>query len=407
MSGTDPIYYNILLLQKIIESIPARVFWKDINLRYLGCNTRFARDAGFSHPDEVIGKDDYQMGWKEQAELYRADDMQVIKSGEATIDYEEPQTTPDGRTIWLRTSKVPLRDPADKIIGVLGIYDDITASKQAEEEIRRLASFPELNPAPVIELNTSREICFLNPAAQRTFPDLVNKGSDHSILRKAVQLLSTMEKSQDSRALDYEEEVGDKTYELHMSIVPEFKAIRMYVHDISMRKYQEEKVYRLATTDSLTGCLNRRAFLDGLQKEISRSRRYETPMSLIMFDIDYFKQVNDSHGHDVGDKVLTKLSELVRKNIRETDTLGRWGGEEFMIMAPQLELEDAVVLSEKLRSLVSEHEFGKAGNITISLGLTVLTDKDDIDKLSRRVDSALYRAKKGGRNRVEVLEGEG
>ena len=122
---------------KILEHAPVRIFWKDSELRYLGCNTAFARDAGLTDPEELIGKDDHQLPWRDQAERYRADDRMVMESGQSKIRYEEPQTTPDGRTIWLRTSKVPLRDASGKIIGVLGIYDDITQLKELEEQYRQ------------------------------------------------------------------------------------------------------------------------------------------------------------------------------------------------------------------------------------------------------------------------------
>jgi PAS domain S-box-containing protein len=119
-------------LTEILAQIPVRVFWKDTALRYLGCNALFAQDAGFASPDDIIGKDDFQMAWREQAELYRADDLRVITSGQPKLDYEEQQTTPDGQKIWLRTSKVPLRDGDGKVIGMLGIYEDITLRKRAE-----------------------------------------------------------------------------------------------------------------------------------------------------------------------------------------------------------------------------------------------------------------------------------
>jgi PAS domain S-box-containing protein len=110
------------------------VFWKDRESNFLGCNLAFARDAGLSSPDELVGRDDFQMGWREQAELYRADDRQVMETGEPRLGFEEPQTTPDGGRIWLRTSKVPLRDETGAVVGVLGTYEDITASKRAEEK---------------------------------------------------------------------------------------------------------------------------------------------------------------------------------------------------------------------------------------------------------------------------------
>ena len=125
------------LLRAIVDTAPIRVFWKDRDLRYLGCNPLFAHDAGKSGPGEVIGRDDYQMGWAEQANAYRADDRSVMESGIAKLSYEEPQTTPDGRTMRLRTSKVPLRNQDGETIGVLGIYDDITERKRVETELEQ------------------------------------------------------------------------------------------------------------------------------------------------------------------------------------------------------------------------------------------------------------------------------
>jgi two-component system, sensor histidine kinase and response regulator len=123
------------LLQSVIEHAPLRVFWKDRECRYLGCNSMFAVDAGLSSPDELIGKSDFELGWHEQAELYRADDLSVMASRLAKIDFEEPQTTPDGNTMWLSTSKVPLLAGDDEVIGVLGIYTDITERKNNSLEL--------------------------------------------------------------------------------------------------------------------------------------------------------------------------------------------------------------------------------------------------------------------------------
>ncbi|MBL8397489.1 MAG: PAS domain-containing protein [Candidatus Accumulibacter sp.] len=124
------------LLQQIIDTAPVRVFWKDRDSRYLGCNPAFARDAGKQSPSEMIGLDDYAMNWKAQADLYRADDRNVMDSGQPHLGYEEPQTTRDNKLIWLRTSKVPLHNPQGEVMGVLGMYEDITGQKREE---RRLA----------------------------------------------------------------------------------------------------------------------------------------------------------------------------------------------------------------------------------------------------------------------------
>jgi two-component system, sensor histidine kinase and response regulator len=120
------------LLQTVIDTTPIRVFWKDLKLQYLGCNPLFAKDAGKHDPAELIGKNDFQMGWADHADLYQNDDRKVIEAGQPRLGYEEPQTTPEGTLIWLRTSKVPLRNRNGEIVGVMGIYDDITERKQLE-----------------------------------------------------------------------------------------------------------------------------------------------------------------------------------------------------------------------------------------------------------------------------------
>jgi len=123
------------LLQTIVNTAPMRIFWKDRESRYLGCNLAFARDAGRSHPEELIGKDDYQFPWKEQAEKFRGDDEQVIDTGVAKLAYEEQLASPDGELLWIRTSKVPLRNDQQEIIGMLGIYEDITERKQLKAQL--------------------------------------------------------------------------------------------------------------------------------------------------------------------------------------------------------------------------------------------------------------------------------
>ena len=123
------------LLQRVINILPVRVLWKDKNLRFLGCNEIFAKDAGKNSPEEIIGKDDFQMNWKEQAESYQNDDRSVMMSGQSKLNFEELQTTPTGDKIWLKTSKVPLTDFQGNIIGVLGTYEDITERKRTEEAL--------------------------------------------------------------------------------------------------------------------------------------------------------------------------------------------------------------------------------------------------------------------------------
>jgi PAS domain S-box-containing protein len=132
------------LLLAVINTVPMRIFWKNRELRYLGCNAAFARDAGKSQPADVIDKDDFQLGWAEQAERYRADDRLVMDSGKARLFYDEPQTTPSGETIWLRTSKVPLKNAHHEIVGLLGTYEDITERKRTEDDLKKSEAFKNI-----------------------------------------------------------------------------------------------------------------------------------------------------------------------------------------------------------------------------------------------------------------------
>ena len=125
-----------MLLQRIIDLLPIRVFWKNKELRFQGCNEAFAKDAGEDSPEDLIGRDDFQMAWKAQADDYRADDQHVMSSGKGRFNFEEPQTTPRGDKIWLKTSKMPLTDREGNTIGILGVYEDITEQKRLVEAER-------------------------------------------------------------------------------------------------------------------------------------------------------------------------------------------------------------------------------------------------------------------------------
>ncbi|MCX6135142.1 MAG: PAS domain-containing protein [Ignavibacteriales bacterium] len=131
----EDLYHSRQMLQLVLDTIPQRVFWKDRNFSYLGCNKPFAKDADLTEPGEIVGKNDFELGWKEVAKLYRDDDDAVMTTGRPKLDFEEPQITPMGDQLWLRTTKVPLRDRDGTVIGILGTYEDITERKRTEDAL--------------------------------------------------------------------------------------------------------------------------------------------------------------------------------------------------------------------------------------------------------------------------------
>ncbi len=177
--------------------------------------------------------------------------------------------------------------------------------------------------------------------------------------------------------------------------------------DMTERKLAEQKLHELAITDSLTGVFNRRHFYYVAQTELERSHRYDRHMAIILLDIDHFKWINDTFGHLVGDQMLQALAQRCRSNLRVFDTIGRFGGEEFIILLPETCIKEAIVIAERLRHAVESIHIptpkGKA-SITISLGVACFEPGKPIslDQLVDAADKALYQAKENGRNRVAV-----
>ena len=177
-------------------------------------------------------------------------------------------------------------------------------------------------------------------------------------------------------------------------------------------KRSNELLRKLSITDPLTHLHNRRHLMEMVEKEFQRAARKGGYLSLVILDIDYFKKINDTYGHQEGDKVLASLADIVRKGLRSYDVAARYGGEEFVLLLPETPLYEAQTIAERLRTEVQDHIFNgslQGQVITISLGVATYPSSriESIDSLFRQADEALYRAKQNGRNRVEIMTGEG
>lgn len=189
----------------------------------------------------------------------------------------------------------------------------------------------------------------------------------------------------------------------HVTVSQDYNHKNELVGFIAFYENIDEKMRYMydAQTDRLTGLLNRAKIDDILKSEIKRATRNEFALSVILVDIDYFKEVNDKHGHQTGDLILSEFATLLSNNIRETDFIGRWGGEEFLIICPHTDSDGTFALAENLRKRVESTSFSVIGNKTSSFGIAQLYKSDTIEDIFKNVDFALYHAKKMGRNQVQ------
>lgn len=412
------------LLKTIIDTAPMRIFWKDKESHYLGCNPAFAKDAGEDVPANLLGKDDYQLSWREQAELYRADDRQVMDTGVAKLFYDEPQTTPDGKIIWLRTSKVPLRNAINETIGVLGVYEDITERRQIEialsESESRYRMLIKNAPYCIHEIDKQGRIISMNQAGLnmmgvqteaaicgKLYMDAVSENDKERINR----LLNLALQGQHS---EFEFESSNNCY-FQSSFVPICDAggsvLRLMglTINITERKQAEERIQFLAYFDQLTGLPNRTLFNDRINYALSMAQRSNVPLSLLYLDLDQFKNINDTLGHSIGDALLIEVAKRLKSALREQDTVSRQGGDEFVIVLPGSDAAGAAHVAEKLLKTIAhtyqieQYEL----NVTSSIGIAMYpNDAKDFESLFKCVDIAMYRAKHNGRNNYQFFTQE-
>ncbi|HIP43626.1 MAG TPA: diguanylate cyclase [Aquifex aeolicus] len=196
----------------------------------------------------------------------------------------------------------------------------------------------------------------------------------------------------------------DEIYELKVSILKMMESLEKLLLKTTREKIHYEI---MALTDSLTKLYNRRIFIEVAEKELSRASKFGDSFSIILLDIDNFKKINDTYGHDVGDIVLRTVAEVLKKNVRKMDMVVRWGGEEFIVMLPNTNLKNAVKVAEKLRKLIERTKMklpsGEVINITVSVGVSSFKGQRSLDEIIKEADIALYTAKSRGKNRVEIF----
>ncbi len=209
-------------------------------------------------------------------------------------------------------------------------------------------------------------------------------------------------------SINVNEQVDYSIYFKTLGILAVIMAFFFYRYRI-VSKYNQDlqilnkKLELLSTTDPMTRLYNRRYIDTCIKSSYDLAQRYQTPFSLILLDVDNFKQVNDVHGHNIGDSVLIDMAKILSDHTRKNDIVGRWGGEEFLIVCQQSNAQSAKVVAEKLRRIIAEYKFANGLSITSSFGVTEFQPEDSINTLVNRVDKALYQAKDNGKNQVVVI----
>lgn len=288
---------------------------------------------------------------------------------------------------------------------------------------QRLDAIVEFAHDGVISIDTHKHITFMNASACKMFGyttnevqtlalmDLIpkqHKSNHDNLVDDFYHSQTTSQSMQSRKAVEGLRKDGNVfPLEISISKIRVNGEIEMVgiLRDISVRTEMMKKLEYAAAYDDLTGLVNKREFNHEAEQHIALSKRYDRPLSLLLIDLDHFKNVNDTYGHNFGDEVLIQLAALLKQEVRESDLPARWGGEEFIILLPETSLEGALILAEKLRLQIASNDFVLSNEVftmSASFGAVEMQPtSENLTQLFERADTLLYRAKNKGRNRVE------
>jgi len=391
------------------------------NFKPLYANQAFAKLFGYKAPKDILAMpllrplvpDDL---WARAEQDY--DDL--TKGRETSAVGRMRALRKDKKEIWLAITQRAIDWHGTTAVQVSAL--DITAQMAAEQSLlhseQHMRAMLEILPYPIyIARRGDGQLLFVNRKTCLLF-----KRSARQMLRDTSDALFVDPKERDDlrKLLDTLSDIRDVEVKMKTSegkpFTAEMAAIAMdyggtpavvvALNDISQRKELEAELLHQASTDSLTGVGNRRYFLGQAEQEMRRSRRFARDLSVMMIDLDHFKSINDERGHAAGDAVLQGVVRRTLESFRQSDQLGRLGGEEFGVILPETSLAAAVEVAERVRKHICERPFigvGAAIPCTVSIGVAQLSAQDgDVEALFHRADEALYRAKNGGRNKVET-----
>lgn len=414
----------------ILNNSPYLTWLKDSKGRYLKINKAYADYARLKDPQQVIGKTDFELWPKELAEKYRADDAGIMDSRQQKC-VEEPSLNGD-EMHWVETFKTPVIDESGNVLGITGFTRDITERKQAEAELRIAATAFESQDGMIVA-DAHNVILRVNHAfteitgytaeeAIGQTPRLLRSGRHdaafYAAMWESIRCTEAWHGEIWSRRKNGEEYPEQLTITAVKGDHGETTHYVATLRDITERKAAEEEIHNLAFYDALTKLPNRRLLNDRLRQAMAASKRSGLYGALMFLDLDNFKPLNDTHGHDVGDLLLVEVAHRIASCVREVDTVARFGGDEFVVMLSELDAGNAEStaqagnVAEKIRIILAEPyvlKFQPEGNAetivehhcTSSIGVTLfINHKAGPEDILKWADRAMYQAKEGGRNRV-------
>ena len=384
-------------LEALIENAPIIVLLLDKDYRILLCN-RYAEGTIGVGEEELLGRSILEFLSSSSQEAF----LQFLgerPSGEKAF----PLKIAQGEERLIMWRKAFLEDPEGTPL-VLLMGEDVTEKQRLE---RRIRSMLDGLPHPAWLLSKDCRILLQNRTAEQSFKSTLGqpcwegiwKGA-HSTKGDRCYFCEADESLRRRAAINKEIASGGRYWQIWWVPLDDDMLLH-YAVDVTAYKEAERRLFELSVTDPLTRIYNRRYFLKRLEEEIERVRRGGPSFSLVMFDLDFFKGINDRFGHKAGDRVLIHVVELVRTRIRKIDVFARWGGEEFVILLPNTPLFHAARLAEELRKRIEGSEVLGVGTVTCSFGVTEYTDGDNADSILSRADNLLYEAKRAGRNKVK------
>ncbi len=440
------------LLRTLGDNMLDLIYAKDEQGRFIYANAALAAIVGAKSPDEILGKTDFDLNPPAAAEAYRADDEQVMRSGQPLMGREEElRDYKTGALRWHSTTKVPLLDDQGKVIGIVGITRDITELKRAEIHARdlnaeleqrvaeRTAELSHISATLEQERNLMRTLVdalpdaifvkdihskFLlaNEAVARgmgTTPEQLLGKDDFDFFPEAMaqqfftdeqRILETGEGLINREEIAMNKETGQERWLLTTKL-PVKDALGNIIglvglgRDISERKRAEERIHFLATHDSLTQLPNRFMFAQLVELAIQSAQRHQRGLAILFIDLDGFKHINDTLGHDAGDLLLSEMAPRFKQSLRANDIVGRLGGDEFVILLPETNQREAVAkIAEKILQAARDVIYieGQACHVSASIGISLYpSDAKDEKNLMKQADSAMYRAKQQGKNNYQ------